>query len=250
MEGDRGGEKPVARRSALVTRVVHVFDTLRAQLSRALVDRANDWAAAAAAGAGRLRAAPASVIRREYPTAIAVVEEGSEVKVVGRLRYHDAPLRAPISGRSCACWAVHLPLHRVLSPETRPPTRQVARAASSFYVEDRTGRVLVRAEAAAELLLVGDRRYGPRDLDLGDTRLDATLRSVGLSADAIRDLGAVYEGALEEGEEVAVYGLVEREPDPDAAEGGSSYRETASRLVLTAPPERRLICSDDPFSTA
>lgn len=171
-------------------------------------------------------------------TSIGEARSGSLVKVVGRARLGDRRLRAPLSGRPCACWEIVIearppdPLqHRVLFSEAR---------ATDFYLEDRSGRARVDMSRGG-VLLVADMTVELADRD---PRRDQVLSRFGLLND--RELSHMYcrEAVVEEGETVLACGVGHWEADPLGVGGG--YREAPQILVLSAPGRAAVVVSDDP----
>lgn len=77
-----------------------------------------------------------------------------------------------------------------------------------------------------------------------------------LDAEGVRDVDEVWyvaqgrfsyrEGVIEPGEEVAVLGWAEREPDPQSGAIGAAYRAPPLRVVLKGRGELPVKVSDDP----
>jgi hypothetical protein len=175
---------------------------------------------------------------------------GGPVKVAGSLLLGDKSLRAPLSGRTCALYDVVVFVHgevdKVLIQERR---------ACDFLVDDGTGTALVRAGAVdqgspgskLELAIVQDGRYESGIFNDATPELERFLSIYGEKSKGLllnRKL-SYREGVFVAGEHVVVYGQARREPDPDAAADGGSYRERPTRLVIE-PLAGTIHLSDDP----
>jgi hypothetical protein len=190
------------------------------------------------------RAKAKRAIKRAKRKNIADVQDGEIVKIRGTLRYAGSTVVAPISGRQCVAFNVMVEQ----SQGKRTPIRFTEDDCTTFLLEDATGKALV-SPTLARLVVSTDahRRSGVFE--------DPTPQMITLLDDHGVDYKGIFlnnetryvEGILEEGETVAVLGLAHWEPDPDpgtAARGG--YRERATRLRITDPPEGETIVSDEP----
>jgi len=107
---------------------------------------------------------------------------------------------------------------------------------AAFWIEDGTGSALVDVHDA-KLLLTRDRQYETGMFNATTSRLERFLREYGETSEGrffSRRL-SYYEGVLEQGERVAVFGLCRWEPDPDPRSDGRTYRGTPLRLRITSP---------------
>lgn len=179
----------------------------------------------------------ASMIRRRLKRAplrtTAEFPENTVGTVQGTLRYlEDAPLVAPLSGRPCA-------YYEVVVEESRGKSelREIIRESEGrdFLLEDAHGRARVHMHGY-EVLVVEDVHLRSGLFQNATPELERFLaRHRETSTGWLFNKTLRYrEGILEAGETVAVCGTGTREvdPDPRAARGG--YRESASRLVLSA----------------
>jgi hypothetical protein len=201
-------------------------------------------------------------LRRAGVVPIARVKERQLAKVVGRLRFAEAPpLIAPLSDRPCACW--HITVKRpggTADPEAQK--KQVSDDLSgmvaivddsachgTFWIEDDTGRALVEV-VAPKLLITRDRRFESGILTKATPRLESLLETYGHTTQGrvFRKSLLCYEGVLEEGEQVAVFGLCRWEPDSDPRAERRNYRGAPSRLRISAPPGGDMLISDEPFA--
>lgn len=177
-------------------------------------------------------------LRRMRATPIGDARSGELVKIVGRVRMGDRPLRAPLSGRVCACWEVTIesrppdPLqHRVLASEAR---------ATDFYLQDDSGRARVDMSRGG-VLLVPDLTIDMADRD---PRRDQVLARFGLLAGADLVHMVCREAVVEENESVLACGQARFEADPFGL--GGTYREAPRVLVVAPPRSSPVLVSDDP----
>lgn len=185
-----------------------------------------------------------TILAEHRPISIHEVPEGATVKIVGRVRKHQARLRSPLSAREAVYYDVvltgipHRRVSRPLHERGSHPLRIEERDAVDFLVEDDTGRAIVRTDDVL-VAVVRD-----RDEDLGrsgEPEVRALLERYGRNKS---QRVHVREGLIEIGEPVAVVGRaswIQAAPDAPA-----SYRERPQILSLEAPDEHPLIISDDP----
>lgn len=187
-------------------------------------------------------------LRRARTTPIAEVQDGTIARITGRVRIEGEPLRAPFTARECAAWTVDVDAKAL---EHHGPLVQKAlrdQDSRSFYVEDETGRALVKA-VTPKMALVDDFRVESGRLDPAEAVLEAFLNRHGASAKDVtgRDRELTYqEGVLEEGEEATVLGVAHWQASADAASRRSGFRDPPRLLVIEAPEEAPLFISDDP----
>jgi hypothetical protein len=182
--------------------------------------------------------------------------DGELVRVVGRLRPGPRLLQAPLSGRACALFEVEVDLKvkRGKSSQWRPLIRESE--AIDFFLEDDTGRALVRiAERQTALVLDHEQRSG--FLDDPTPALEAYVARHGHETTGGFGLNRTLryrEGVLEPDETVAVLGRGrwEDDPDPGAARAGEGYRASARRKRLVIEPSALspVRVSDDPAALA
>lgn len=166
-------------------------------------------------------ATPRRAVRNLPRTRIADAREGARVRLVATVADGDAMLTAPLTGRRCAYFLVHVDLSTVPNrPAWTAP--QYGRITEPLVLTDGTGRAL---------------------LDLNETEIDvaASVRIGHL------DGGARFrEYALEVGAEIAVVGHGVREPDPDAVADVTGYREgPPTRLRLGGTQAAPCFLTDD-----
>jgi hypothetical protein len=174
---------------------------------------------------------------------------GEQVKIVGRVALATSPLVAPLTGRPCVFYDL------VTYEETGKVVHRKMRGVS-FFVEDRTGRALVRLRAPFRFLYVDFvRRRASKDAP-GD--VEALLHEDGLCThtgscatplDRERKL-RYQEGILAPDERVAVAGMTGREVDPDRKRDAGVYRDEATILLLRGSRTVPLLLSDIPAALA
>ncbi len=184
------------------------------------------------------------VLRSQPRVDIAAAREGP-VKIAGKLRLWGKPMLAPLSRRPCALYDA-----QVHERSNRTDVLVIHdRLAVDFFVEDATGKALVRAAPGKqlELVIVQDARYRSGLLREPHPDLERFLTAHGQASKGVlfpRNL-SYREGVFEPGEDIVVYGRGRLEPDPDAAAPGDAYRERPMRLVVE-PLDGKLHVSDEP----
>lgn len=179
-------------------------------------------------------------LRATIRTSIAKAPEGVPVKIFGRARSAGHILRAPMSGRPCLVYDVHVERCR----RDIWVTEQRERDACELIVEDATGKAIVRV-TESELQLDMDASASASVLEPPSGPYKEYLEAIGggFGHEPVR----VSEGVIEEGESIAVLGIGhwerDSEPVPDRAPG---YRGQVRRLVLEDHPQLKLRISDDP----
>jgi hypothetical protein len=173
-------------------------------------------------------------LRGARRTPISQVTDGQVVKLVGELSCVGEPLRAPFSRRPCAYY------HSIVEQEkSREGTRYFDWVAivdesdccAQILIDDGTGVALVELQDP-EVVLKIDQRFGAKFLESAPEGAKAFLAKHHVTEeDSWRNL-RFAEGALEQGEQVAVLGLCRLEPEPDAQAGGDGrgYRELQARM--------------------
>lgn len=185
-----------------------------------------------------------SAIRQARRTLIAEVPADLPVKIVGAVRTPKSPLRAPLTGRVCVAYDVHVQM----VGNNRRDTLIRARDFCEFVLEDASGRALVVPFTSA-IAIVKDRHSSSGLLADATPEQQAFLAAHGEKS--VGPLGlnrplVFQEGILEEGEQVAVVGMGrwEADPEPDAEHTGG-YRNSARRLRMQDAAWLPLQISDD-----
>lgn len=147
-----------------------------------------------------------------------------EVEVVGRVAGEER-LRGPISGTPCVAWQLQI---RRTGRTTRRVDSGDARAFTLLLDEPVGGG----ARKVHVPLFESDLRLRP---PMRRIRSTERARIGALLAHGGREVAAVGEGLLRDGDHVRVVGVLEREPVPRGAAG---YRGEATRWILRALPAR------------
>lgn len=189
-------------------------------------------------------------LRHVKTTPIRDAREGKAVKIVGTLEYAGRSIASPLSGRTCAYYAIVVEEYR--SRGRSGAWHEIVREERGvdFRLRDDSGTALVRVAHGPSLpALVQDHRARTSAILHSDADLERFMNERGRSVEGLifRKNIRASEGILEAGERVAVGGLARWLPDPDAA--GGTYRETPKRLVLEGSPSLPLFLSDDPTTT-
>ena len=208
------------------------------------------WAIMAALTAGGLVAA--SVVRRQTydqrrlrewmlatkRSTIAEAAEGAVVRLVGTVVFLDGKsVEAVVTGRRCALYEAVL---ENVSSEVGRETGGVA-----FAIDDGTGRAVVDPDLA-RVTLHKDAVGRGEQLVTPNEREKAFLSRHMPAEDAwmAKRLYSWREGILEEGERIAVCGVVIREADP-SPNAMRDYREDALRIRIGGSTRTPVAISDE-----
>lgn len=173
------------------------------------------------------------------PSRVDELRDGDEAKLVGTVRLLDEveegePLRAPVSGRTCAGFELRIARRGLL----RWSPLGVAREGRGFYLDDGTGAVLVPLddEVRVDLCTAARSHEGKRG------RVRRRLRRY---VEAWIGEGPVRcdEGLLVPGARVAVYGRMRERPDARPSQEGH-YRTRPYRFVVEAARDGLLVSDD------
>jgi hypothetical protein len=157
-----------------------------------------------------------------------------------------APLVAPFTGRACAYYEAVVEEYRSSGRSGSWYRVIVERQGQDFLVDDGQGTARV-SMGNATVALVKDAHFRSGLFQDASPVLEDFLARHGRSSQGwLFNKNLRYrEGVIEAGELVAVCGQGRHEPDPDPRSATGGYRDTAARLVLSAPPAMPLYVSDD-----
>lgn len=187
-------------------------------------------------------------LRKAKRYTVEAFPDGSQGKIAGTLRLGSSSLRAPLSGRTCAYFCVHVEQHRSGSNDGDNWSTLIREEKGvDFIIDDGTGRALVDV-AAAKTVLTIDHKTESGSFD------DATPQEEAfLNAHSEESKGWLFnrrlryrEGVLEAGEEVAVFGYGIREPDPTGTSAGGYRSAAAMRLRMSGTMKYPGLISDVP----
>jgi hypothetical protein len=193
-------------------------------------------------------------LRRAPEVAVANAYDGMIVRIRGTIVAHGETLVAPLSGRACVHYDVHV--EERVSTGKSSTWRTMFRESDErpFVVEDETGRAIVRGLPLRTAVVV-DHHQRSGFLSDATPGLLALLARHGRDSTNFLGLNRTIryrEGALEPGEQVAVLGLArwEDDPAPDAIDPAAqtAYRGASARkkrLVIEAAGDA-VLASDDP----
>ena len=170
-------------------------------------------------------------LRRAPLVPIANAREGSVVKIRGRVRLIGVPLRAPLSGRSCAAYSVSI---EECGSESNSHLFGDA-GIVDFLIEDEGAVARVQTSLSAPALALA---LAQQSWDGDHPAVRALLEAKGISCKSSLECS---EAVLEEGAHVVVSGICSREIDPTAA---TTYRIPPVRLALAAPRGAQLLIAD------
>ncbi len=187
------------------------------------------------------------MLQRTSRVPFEALQDGKPGKVTGALVYVSDPLRAPLTGRSCAAWEVEVE-ELTADRETIAPVWQpiiVEQDAKDFLVDDGHGRILVKSELI-RVSAVKDARFWSGPARDAAPELDRYLREHGESSRNALGFNRMIryrEGILEAGELVTVLGVPRMVVD--RAEP-TSYRVHETRAVMLGLEDGFVVVSDDP----
>lgn len=163
-----------------------------------------------------------------------------EIKLVGRVRLGKAPLLAPFSKRPCAAFRV-----RVIGTEKHDRLYFDDSQHQDFILDDGTGTAVINPIAC--LVLLEDAKWQSGMFTRPPDEVTEYLRSRGIATKGwvFRRARSCYEGVLEEGELVVVYGWARRVVDCDPSKV-ADYREVPTRIEVGAGEGKAMVVSDDP----
>jgi hypothetical protein len=180
---------------------------------------------------------------------IAQAKDGEVAKLAGRLRLVDEPLTSPLTSRSCAYFRTSVEQQKSRGKSSYWDTIiEESDFSARLIIEDGTGSALVELVYPMVVLNM-DTHLSSGFLNDATPELEAFLSRHGVSSQGwvFNKTLRYKEGALEEGEKVAVYGLCRWEPDPDPQAGaGGGYRDRPMRLRIVEPPDGQMLISDEP----
>jgi hypothetical protein len=192
----------------------------------------------------------ARALRRAPRIAIRALPEATRARIVGTVAA-EATLRAPLTGRTCVAYVVHVE-ERVSNGKTTTWTPRIHEVKSvPFTVDDGTGRALVDP-GQAQLLVEMDSTTRSGPFDEATAAEAGFLERHGMAAKGwfLRKNLRYLEGVIEPGERVAVLGRAVREPDPGAVAQVTGYRdELPTRVRIGGTKEQPIIVSDRPDTT-
>lgn len=173
---------------------------------------------------------------------------GQKARIVGEVE----PLRtihAPLSGRACVYWRVHVEEYRRSGKNGRWHTIVDEHEGVDFLLRDGDQKALIKA-AYVHPVLERDGSWSSGVMNEAAPELKAFLAERGHSTEGwVFNKSMRYrEGVAEPGELVAVVGVGRRERDPDEHARPDGYRDVAmpERLVMDAPEDGPLLLSDEP----
>lgn len=148
---------------------------------------------------------------RKYPvTPISNFKEGERGRISGTVVYVDEPLKAPLSGRECSHYYVHIE-QRYDQKNSRWRTL-IEHEISSMLVLQNGGYYALIKRANLESYIVQDKEYRSGTFNDATPHLERYLKEHGHKSEDFFGFNKTLrykEGVLEEGERVTVAGLGE-----------------------------------------
>jgi len=176
-------------------------------------------------------------------------KDGARVRLVARVSSHgDERLAAPLSGRACVAFRVHVEERVRGRKSSHWRTMIDERESVDFVLEDPSGRAIVRARGA-KLLIDLDHRQGSGTFHDATPALESYLARHGQQSTGLLGFNRPMryrEGALDIGETVSVVGVARWEDDPGASIEPVGFRDASrrKRLVIEPGPDGALYASD------
>jgi hypothetical protein len=175
--------------------------------------------------------------------------EGEVVRIVGRVRLDDDPLRAPLSERPCAAYEIEVEERRTSLLLQGGRWRRVLRHADHlprFLIEDETGSAVVELGEPYVLVThdVTESSGVGKAPPLGFGAFLAA-HGVGTKGSLVNKRMCFTEGIIWEGQQLVVLGLCRWRASPSA---GVGYRQAPRALHLVPPSasRQRMVLSADP----
>lgn len=176
---------------------------------------------------------------------ISQIREKEYAKVIGKAKYVDEPLIAPLSGRKCVYYKVHVERkgdknwHTVVK-ETK---------SQDFFIENNSEIAIVKASFETEknkrVHLVQDHERNSGFLNDASHKLNAYLKQHHKSSTNLLGLNKTMrykEGIIALDETIAVKGIAKWKALNEPVEGYSYSRI----LTFDGSPEQKLLITDDP----
>lgn len=183
-------------------------------------------------------------LMQNAPVKIQEVQDGTIVKIVGKIRMEQEPLEAPFSAQKCVYY--HSTVHEQSSTGSNE-WRVILSETNSmdFWIEDATSRAWIQA-AKLKIAVIKDNEFSSGTFDDAPERLERFLARHGQKSTGwVLNRSLRYkEGIFALDEKIAVLGKARWEHDPNPKNAGKGYRDAAQRLVLDALPEGHVFASD------
>lgn len=181
------------------------------------------------------------IFKRTKLIPIGDATEGSVVRIRGLVRPGGGELlSAPLSGRPCVAWTLHVSQERGLGETAHYVSVLDERILRPFFVDDEDDTAFVAPEQT-RMALIEDFTFDSR----GRQPLHSLVAH--LAAKNIDTLSANYvvrEAILSPGEPITVVGKGRWESDPSRP--GEGYRSVGKRFVIETGPAGHVHISDDP----
>ena len=189
-------------------------------------------------------------LRKAAPAELATLAESTFARITGGVRSSGQRLlEAPLSGRPCVYYAIHVISAAGPSPRHRHTEIGTEQEAMTFLLEDSTGHAVIDPDHARFSVAFDHVSESKAAFD-ADPRQRAVLERLGLvHRDWFGTEHLLYrEGIIATDERISVLGAGVREPDPDAAPTGMYRGDRPMRMRFTGTAKYPLVISDDPRS--
>jgi len=173
--------------------------------------------------------------------------DGDIAKIVGNVEFIGDGLIAPLSGRKCAYYYVHVEQQVSSGKSSHWKTIIEENVVDKFVIRDGVDYAYIN-DRNVKSYIVQDRNYKSGLFNDATQQLENYLHIKGYESENMLGLNKTLrykEGVLEEGEEIAVFGKGEWK-DVDSLNLPEKYRRV---LEITSTNEEAIYLSDDPDTT-
>lgn len=192
-----------------------------------------------------------AIIKRKLKKAnsksLANFKSGDTAKIVGTVEIIGDPLIAPLSGRECSYYYVHVEEKVKSGKSSHWKTRIEEEVPGKFLIKEGEKYALIN-DSNIKSYIVQDRNYSSGFLDDAEEHLERYLNSKGYESEGFLGMNRTLrykEGVLEEGEQIAVFGTGNWK---DAATF-KLPEEYGKVLEVTSTTGEAIYLSDDPDTT-
>jgi hypothetical protein len=178
---------------------------------------------------------------------MAEFKDGETAKIVGEVEIIGEPLIAPLSGRKCSYYYIHIE-ERVKSGKSWHWRTRVEEEVSGKFVIKEGEKYAFINDNNLNCYIVQDRNFSSGFLNDASKNLEKYLNTKGYESEGILGLNRTLrykEGVLENGEEIAVFGTGKWK-DVSALNLPEKYGKV---LEITSNNGEAIYLSDDPDTT-
>jgi hypothetical protein len=169
---------------------------------------------------------------------------GETARVIGKIECVDEPMIAPLSGRKCAHYYIHVQQHVSSGKSGHWKTLIEEEVSNTFVIRDGDKCAIIN-DNDIKSYIVEDKKYASGFMNNPTESLTAYLKKHGHESETYFGFNKkirYFEGVLEPGEQTAVLGKGTWKKAYDAGLPDHYYEV----LVITADEKGKLYLSDDP----